>query len=349
MDLLDTEPQLWNHSFGYVKSMTVQCAVELGIPDVIQSHGRPITLVDLVAGLGIRPAKAPFVSRLLRMLTHLGYLTVQEEEGEERFSLTRLSSLLVKENPFNSRAFVLTATEPIMMNPWHHMSAWFRSSGDDKDDPFAFSHGGKKVYQLAAENPRLAEMINETFLGDSLLLGKVLVTKFRSSFEGLTSLVDVGGNTGTTAKAIAEAFPDIKCTVFDLPHVISSTPSGKFGNLNYVGGDMFEGIPSADAWVLLDWSDESCLKILKQCKKSVTSTKNPAGKVMIIDHVLDHESCRDGASTETLLLFDLVTMGATEGTARTEQQWRELFREAGFSDYRISPLCGLRAFIQVFP
>ncbi|CAN0913066.1 Trans-resveratrol di-O-methyltransferase [Linum grandiflorum] len=337
MDLLDTEPQLWNHSFGYVKSMTVQCAVELGIPDVIQSHGRPITLVDLVAGLGIRPAKAPFVSRLLRMLTHLGYLTVQEEEGEERFSLTRLSSLLVKENPFNSRAFVLTATEPIMMNPWHHMSAWFRSSGDDKDDPFAFSHGGKKVYQLAAENPRLAEMINETFLGDSLLLGKVLVTKFRSSFEGLTSLVDVGGNTGTTAKAIAEAFPDIKCTVFDLPHVISSTPSGKFGNLNYVGGDMFEGIPSADA------------VLFKQCKKSVTSTKNPAGKVMIIDHVLDHESCRDGASTETLLLFDLVTMGATEGTARTEQQWRELFREAGFSDYRISPLCGLRAFIQVFP
>ncbi|CAN0913068.1 Trans-resveratrol di-O-methyltransferase [Linum grandiflorum] len=331
MDLLDTEPQLWNHSFGYVKSMTVQCAVELGIPDVIQSHGRPITLVDLVAGLGIRPAKAPFVSRLLRMLTHLGYLTVQEEEGEERFSLTRLSSLLVKENPFNSRAFVLTATEPIMMNPWHHMSAWFRSSGDDKDDPFAFSHGGKKVYQLAAENPRLAEI---------------------SSFEGLTSLVDVGGNTGTTAKAIAEAFPDIKCTVFDLPHVISSTPA-KDGNLNYVGGDMFEGIPSADAvlfkWVLLDWSDESCLKILKQCKKSVTSTKNPAGKVMIIDHVLDHESCRDGASTETLLLFDLVTMGATEGTARTEQQWRELFREAGFSDYRISPLCGLRAFIQVFP
>ncbi|CAN0913067.1 Trans-resveratrol di-O-methyltransferase [Linum grandiflorum] len=334
MDLLDTEPQLWNHSFGYVKSMTVQCAVELGIPDVIQSHGRPITLVDLVAGLGIRPAKAPFVSRLLRMLTHLGYLTVQEEEGEERFSLTRLSSLLVKENPFNSRAFVLTATEPIMMNPWHHMSAWFRSSGDDKDDPFAFSHGGKKVYQLAAENPRLAEMINETFLGDSLLLGKVLVTKFRSSFEGLTSLVDVGGNTGTTAKAIAEAFPDIKCTVFDLPHVISSTPAK--GNLNYVGGDMFEGIPSADAVLF-----KVCIPVLP--------SKNPAGKVMIIDHVLDHESCRDGASTETLLLFDLVTMGATEGTARTEQQWRELFREAGFSDYRISPLCGLRAFIQVFP
>ncbi|CAN0913056.1 Probable O-methyltransferase 3 [Linum grandiflorum] len=176
-------------------------------------------------------------------------------------------------------------------------------------------------------------MINETFLGDSLLLGKVLVTKFRSSFEGLTSLVDVGGNTGTTAKAIAEAFPDIKCTVFDLPHVISSTPAK--GNLNYVGGDMFEGIPSADAVLF-----KVCIpKILKQCKKSVTSTKNPAGKVMIIDHVLDH----------TLLLFDLVTMGATEGTARTEQQWRELFREAGFSDYRISPLCGLRAFIQVFP
>ena len=41
------------------------------------------------------------------------------------------------------------------------------------------------------------------------------------SFDGVDSLVDVGGGSGTMAKGIAEAFPDMDCTVFDLPHVVS--------------------------------------------------------------------------------------------------------------------------------
>jgi hypothetical protein len=64
-------------------------------------------------------------------------------------------------------------------------------------------------------------------------------------FQGLCSLVDVGGGTGTVARIISEAFPHIKCTVFDLPHVVADLPETT--NLKYVGGDMFRSIPSADA------------------------------------------------------------------------------------------------------
>ncbi|MED6214480.1 hypothetical protein PIB30_103500, partial [Stylosanthes scabra] len=39
--------------------------------------------------------------------------------------------------------------------------------------------------------------------------------KCKGVFEGLESLVDVGGNTGTMAKAIAETFPQMECTVFE--------------------------------------------------------------------------------------------------------------------------------------
>ncbi|THG21290.1 hypothetical protein TEA_022382 [Camellia sinensis var. sinensis] len=77
-------------------------------------------------------------------------------------------------------------------------------------------------------------------------------------FGRLNSLVDVGGGTGIIAQIVFEAFPCIKCTIFDLPHVVENLPEGKNlnvvenlpegKNLNFVGGDMFQSFPSADAF-----------------------------------------------------------------------------------------------------
>ena len=67
-------------------------------------------------------------------------------------------------------------------------------------------------------------------------------------FEGLESLVDVGGGTVTVAKAIADVFPDIECTVFDIPYVVAELQGSE--NLKYLGGDMFEEVPPADAVLL---------------------------------------------------------------------------------------------------
>ncbi|KAH0639577.1 hypothetical protein KY290_036844 [Solanum tuberosum] len=68
-------------------------------------------------------------------------------------------------------------------------------------------------------------------------------------------------------------------------------------NLSYVGGDMFKFIPSADAillkWVLHDWSDEECIKILKKCKEAIPS-KEKGGKVIIIDMVLMDSNLEKG-------------------------------------------------------
>jgi hypothetical protein len=76
----------------------------------------------------------------------------------------------------------------------------------------------------------------------------VVVSKCKGIFEGVNSLVDVGGGLGTMAKGIAEAFPHMDCTVFDLPRVVSDLQGSK--NLKYVGGDMFEAVPPADVILL---------------------------------------------------------------------------------------------------
>ena len=50
-------------------------------------------------------------------------------------------------------------------------------------------------------------------IADSELITSIVVEDCKEVFKGLKSLVDVGGGTGTMARAIATAFPDIKCIV----------------------------------------------------------------------------------------------------------------------------------------
>ncbi|CAL1352335.1 unnamed protein product [Linum trigynum] len=365
-ELLEAQPRLWDHCLSYIIGMTLQCAVEMEIADAIQGHGEPLSLEGLATALDISLAKAPFLSRLMRMLVHLGYFFFVQEDGEgpHGYSLAPLSRLLLKDSPFNARSFVTCMSHPNMVDPWRHMTTWFRSDdGGDKpppSSPFALAHSGKKLYDVCSADPAYGELLAKALAGDSWMFSRALVGKCKDTFQGLGSLVDVGGSTGTTAKAIAEAFPGIHCTVFDLPHVVAAAEeegrrSKHPSNLDFVAGDMLaDNIPPADAllfkWVLCDWPDGLVVQVLKQCKSALMKSKNGGGgKVMIADHVLGHESCSDRTSMGTSLLFDLIAMAVAEGSLRTEKQWAKLFSDAGFTNYTITPVCGLRVLIQVYP
>ena len=50
-------------------------------------------------------------------------------------------------------------------------------------------------------------------IADSALIIIVVITDCKELFKGLKSLVDVGGGTGTVARAITTGFPDINCIV----------------------------------------------------------------------------------------------------------------------------------------
>lgn len=67
-------------------------------------------------------------------------------------------------------------------------------------------------------------------------------------FEGISSLVDVGGGIGAAAQAISKAFPHVKCSVLDLAHVVAKAPTRT--DVQFIAGDMFESIPPADAVLL---------------------------------------------------------------------------------------------------
>jgi trans-resveratrol di-O-methyltransferase len=193
------------------------------------------------------------------------------------------------------------------------------------------------------------------------------------------SLVDVGGGDDQTmARAIAAAFPNIWCSVLELPHIVdgakSATAAGGGGsgsNVEFVAGDMMGFIPPADAlllkvrsctrtsctalnyfrliffaifclqFILRDWGDEDCVRILKRCRDAV-SAREPKGKLVIIDTVVGSTS--NETSMEAQLLIDLSMMMLLTAKERDEEQWSRLFM-----GYKISPVLGFRSLIEVYP
>ncbi|XLU93702.1 hypothetical protein S245_008054 [Arachis hypogaea] len=104
-------------------------------------------------------------------------------------------------------------------------------------------------------------------------------------------------------------------------------------------------------FILHDWNDEKCIKILKKCKEAITRSKGRKGKVIVIDMVVDDEkSDGDNKSIETQLFFDMLMMVEVNGKERNEKEWANLIFSAGFSSYKINlSALGLRSLIEIFP
>ena len=61
---------------------------------------------------------------------------------------------------------------------------------------------------------------------------------------------------------------------------------------------------------------------------------------MALGNLTRRERCR--------VLFDLFIM-SINGIERDENQWKKIFFEAGFHDYKITPVLGFRSIIELYP
>ncbi|XP_014504213.2 probable O-methyltransferase 3 [Vigna radiata var. radiata] len=345
--LLRAQTHIWNHIFNFINSMSLKCVVELGIADIIHNHGQPISLSNLIASLPIHSSKTHFIPRLMRIMVHSGFfsqLNHTDNDLEVKYALTDASFLLLKSHEMSMAPFLQAMLDPVLTNPWNQFSSWFKNG---ITTPFEMAHG-KLFWEYAGSDPRINILFNDAMASDAKLITSSVIEKCKGVFMGLESLVDVGEGTGTMGKAIAESFPQLECIVFDLPHVVSGLQGSD--NLKYVGGDMFEEIPPTNAillkCILHDWNDEECVRILKKCKEAI-SKKGKKGKVIIIDIVMDNE-VKDEEYVETQLFFDML-MVMVHGKERNKKEWVKLFSSAGFNNYDITPVLGIRSLIQIYP
>nr|AFK42082.1 unknown [Lotus japonicus] len=338
---------VYRHLFAFENSMSLKWIVELGIPDIIHNHGHPITLSNLVSILQIPQEKIGNVRRLMRYLAHNGFFEIvrihEDQEEKEAYALTPASELLVKSSEMCLAPMVECILDPTLSGSYHLLKEWIY----EKDKTLFNVSLGSDIWDFLQKNPSYNSIFNEAMASDSRVLNLGLRDCNSVSAE-LECVVDVGGGTGTTAKILCEKFPNLKCIVFDRPQVVENLSGSN--NVSYVGGDMFQSIPKADAvllkLILHDWIDKDCIKILQKCKEAI-SDNGEKGKVIVIDIVIN-EKQEEHEITGTKLLMD-VNMASLNGKERDEQEWKKLFLESGFKDYKISPLTGLLSLIEIYP
>ncbi|XP_072973663.1 trans-resveratrol di-O-methyltransferase-like [Typha angustifolia] len=350
-ELLRAQNELWTRIFGFTDSMCLKCTVELGIFDAVHNHGGCITLRQLLRAISVPPSKSFHLSRLMRKMTTSGFFAKQssssDEEEEDIYVLTPLSRLLVEDKGRTSLGpLVLGLIKPVMLQPFSYLSGWFKEDKSPTEPtPFKLAHG-YDFWAMLGQNVDASRSFNDAMASDTRFTMDVLVKDHGEVFREIKSLVDVGGGVGDTCRAIARAFPGIKCTVLDLPQVIGDMKED--GNVEFVAGNAFEYVPPADAvllkLVLHNWSDEDCVKILRRCKEAIPS-KEEGGKLIVIDTVIGN----DVNSEELELYFDLAMMVTFGSHERDEQEWKKIFMKAGYSGYKIMTVLGIRSVIEVYP
>ncbi|XP_027337738.1 acetylserotonin O-methyltransferase-like [Abrus precatorius] len=331
---------IWRYIFGFVELAVVKCAIELGIAEAIEAHGRPMTLSEISTTLGCDPS---LLNRIMRFLTHRKiFKAIPTSHGYPGYAQTPLSRRLMKTGQHSMAALILLESSPVMLAPWHCLSARVLANGNPS---FEKAHG-EDVWRYAASNLDHSNLINEAMACDSKLVMPIIIESCSEAFDGLNSLVDVGGGNGTTMSVLVKACPWIRGITFDLPHVIAEAP--KCDGLEHVAGDMFQSVPKADAaflkWVLHDWGDEECIDILKKCREAVPEEN---GRVIIVEAVIEggkHDGLKDVG-----LMLDMVMMAHTNfGKERTLKEWEYVIQMAGFSKCTVKTIHAVQSVIIAF-
>ncbi|KAI4322644.1 hypothetical protein L6164_022318 [Bauhinia variegata] len=321
--------------------------LELRIPDIIRRHGGPISLTQILAGISDAPSPdITCLERIMRVLVRKKIFSAQEasNSGDTLYGLTHSSRWLLTESGSEPSLAPLVVMEnhPVRMAPWHYLSQCVREGGS----AFVKAHG-QDVWEFGLENPEFNKRFNEGMACTAKTVMSGVISGYKDGFDNIGSVVDVGGGTGQTISEIVKSYPHIKGINFDLPHVVAAAP--KYEGVTNIGGDMFQEIPQADAvlmkWVLHDWSDEDCIKILNKCKKAIPEGR---GKVIIVEIVLKPEG--QGIFDYTGLVVDLNMLATCNGgRERTEPEWKKLLQEAGFPRYNIITVNALPSVIEAYP
>jgi SAM-dependent methyltransferase len=150
------------------------------------------------------------------------------------------------------------------------------------------------------------------------------------SFEGVDTLVDVGGGMGTMLAAILHEHPDMKGVLVEIPAGIDTTmyhfkDAGVQERVELREGSAFDELPVGDAYllscVLHAMDDEQSVRALRRIRESV----RPGGRVVILERIVPA-----GNEPGLARMLDLTMMLMNGGKERTEQEWRTLLEAAGF-------------------
>ncbi|KAI7739712.1 hypothetical protein M8C21_011836 [Ambrosia artemisiifolia] len=321
-----------------VLPMVLKTAIDLDLLETIAKVGPDglLSSSELVAQLPkVNNPEAPvMVDRICSLLASHSVLTCTIKEtvdgcAERFYGLAPVCKFLIKNDGGVSLApLLLMNQDKVLMESWYYL----KDAVLDGGIPF------NKAYGI------FNKVFNSGMFNHSTMTMKKIVDLY-VGFSGLKTLVDVGGGTGASLNMITSKHTSLKGINFDLPHVIEDATT--YQGIEHVGGDMFESVPKGDAifmkWILHDWSDAHCLKVLKNCYKSLPEN----GKVIVAECILP-EAPDSTPATQNVIHIDVIMLAHNPGgKERTEKEFEALAKEAGFKGFN-KAACALNTWVMEF-
>ena len=319
------------------RSQAIAVAAHIGLADVLGDETKSVeelaahTHTDILA-----------LRRLLKALTTLGIC-----EGDDmEFSIAPLGRLLRTEEPGGLRHWAIwwgmhlgPVWQQLLYSVQTGRSARSLLTGKDGFEHLEHDSQTAATFNLALG--QLNQLIEDTFLR-------------LYDFQGVRTLMDVGGGSGQMLKAILKAHPAMSGVLFDLPHAlqiaeISITEARLKARCRLLNGDFFHSVEhGADAYmlksVLHDWNDDKCLVILRNCRRATSENS----RLLIIEQMLP-DRLMVSAEHQSLMRSDLNMLVAFGGAERTEAELRMLLQTSGFVTTRILPLGATFTLIEAAP
>jgi len=309
--------------FGRWRSQILYTGVELGVFEVLKGTDEPQPAGAVAEE---RALDRQGTYRLMRALASLGLLA---EDGKHCFSLTEAGELLLEDNPISLRGIARLENGPTHYEVWKYLGDLVREGVPPNGFQREFGHG---VFTHLEQDPAYTQRFNEAMTSLSRLESEQVKGLLGDkAFEDVEHVCDVGGGHGHLLCTLLEDAPGTRGTVLELSEVANAEeghqhePMGLTDRVDFVVGDFFEGIPSADAYlmkhILHDWSDDECIQILSSVRQAA-----PEGARLFVCELVIPGPDRSHLSK----LFDVQMMLATTGRERTVEEYDELFAKSGW-------------------
>lgn len=270
------------------------------------------------------------MARLLRMLHALGVVA----ERESAYSLTTMGSFLRKDAPGSLRDAIMYSCD-VEITTWRLLAEGVRTGRT----PFEIAHGMNTFEFLAKpENAELARRFNGFMSGLTSVQARALLAVY--DFGRHEVVADIGGGDGSLLTAILGAHPRLRGILYDLPHVADAArakfeAAGVLARCQVVSGSFFDDVPrGGDVYILKfilhDWEDERCTRILENCHRAMT----PDARLLLFERVIA-DPTEDAAAYLEAVTADMHMFVNPGGRERTRTEWVDLLGRGGFAIDRI--------------
>jgi hypothetical protein len=290
----------------------LHAVAELGIADVLGES--PRTVEELATDTGTH---AGALARTLRLLSTEGIF----EARDGGWAHTPSSRLLRSDHPQSMRSFVRMIGLPVYWRGFEYFTDSLRTGESNQEKVVA---GG--YWKYLSENPEAAHLFDEAMMGKAA--GQIAGVLKSYDFSTFGTIADIGGGRGHLLSAVLGTAPRAHGVLFDQPHVTAAAQAAGIESeqLRVQPGNFFtDKLPSADCYLIMqvihDWNDEQAARILAAIRRAAS----PGAKLLLIECLVPEDS-----KPSWTKMLDLQMLTLLSGKERTEKEYSEMLRTAGF-------------------